>query len=534
MKIQKIEDYYEKYRDLHPKVNNANTLAMDRFVTEKLTNMIKELMETIDKCRPVGESDAAVNEFNNSLNKEKDKLENIYEFSMSYDDVECAYTELKLELDKLEEENESLRKEFNSKPSYNDSKYIIKSVDHGDTSYNMRRYQYDLNIWERKVFYLNSFCKSLDNNIQHYIDYLSSINKLNPTNGKIINVDLRPKPIYNSNLYDKSIWYDDSSSNTYYELEGAELSQFLKDHCIPDESYVRVDSDIYYVNGVPIRIYRVFDTDKSDEKYEFYDFIDGSINYMRKIDPAVLNKIFGGSNNTIVFKQTPRCDNAMSDGNNYGAAGYYNHNIKSVNIFCDGSEYNMEAIVHEIGHAYDFTSRKLEIGDGFISSSYGSTIYNGITYDENGEAIVWRDIIQKEVNQFDEPHANLPALKAFDSNSMLEAYHYCKKNALGVTDYKIYYDDNTKKLLLEMYYDNNNNGVTIGGQGSVYNVHNYVDSPREYFADAFRAYWLSDYENDSDGQGMTKLEYLCPKTYNALNSLFASDREEYYGGKSNE
>ena len=71
MKIQKIEDYYEKYRDLHPKVNNANTLAMDRFVTEKLTNMIKELMETIDKCRPVGESDAAVNEFNNSLNKER-------------------------------------------------------------------------------------------------------------------------------------------------------------------------------------------------------------------------------------------------------------------------------------------------------------------------------------------------------------------------------------------------------------------------------------------------------------------------------
>ncbi len=85
------------------------------------------------------EFEAAVNEFNNSLNKEKDKLENIYEFSMSYDDVECAYTELKLELDKLEEENESLRKEFNSKPSYNDSKYIIKSVDHGDTSYNMRR-----------------------------------------------------------------------------------------------------------------------------------------------------------------------------------------------------------------------------------------------------------------------------------------------------------------------------------------------------------------------------------------------------------
>ena len=28
MKIQKIEDYYEKYRDLHPKVNNANTLAI--------------------------------------------------------------------------------------------------------------------------------------------------------------------------------------------------------------------------------------------------------------------------------------------------------------------------------------------------------------------------------------------------------------------------------------------------------------------------------------------------------------------------
>lgn len=58
-----------------------------------------------------------------------------------------------------------------------------------------------------------------------------------------------------------------------------------------------------------------------------------------------------------------------------------------------------------------------------------------------------------------------------------------------------------------------------------------MSSYHEYFADAFQAYWIGD--PVSEEGGMSRLEYLCPTTYEALTTLIENEKNNYYGNGGN-
>ncbi len=509
-------DYYSPYIETHEKVNNAYVLACSHEVSRNLIENITNAIEKIGRCKIGGENDNVIASYNEVVNSYLNRLDNLYAFSASYSDVETIYCDLLVELDELKEYDDKFLAKKIERPAL--WQYPVYD-DEGNESFDESRYYADLDKYKTEVTNYKKCCQALAYNIQNFLDYLTSVNDFDPKDGKIqVSVD-RPSVLIGAQLLDK--FTNESNINFFDEnilgldpLGGDELEQFLKTNDIPNGEYAIVYKKTAMVNGIPITTYSVFDKGCSpEENASFERYINKSLAYESKIDPAILSKVFAGKDaSSVIFLQTSRFDPFEYDDSVVGYYWRHTHNITMLYPGYRFDDFSTAAIVHETGHAYD---HRLYMEGNDNQSGY---------YSENTD---WKEIISKEVNYFD--CSNTCIIPGFESKEKAQEYYdsYC----LNATDYEIVESDGEWSIKVSYQNPVASHGVTVvNGFTSGYVTHDYVKMPYEYFADSFMAYWLGDKESDEEG-GMSRLEFLCPETYAELQKLIENDKNNYYGGK---
>ncbi len=507
------EDYYSQYEETHEKVNNAVYLACSHEISRNLIENITNAIEKIGRCKIGGENDNVIVSYNEVVNSYLNRLDNLNAFAVSYADVELAYYELYFELGELKTKDGEFKVKSQLQPNPEDSKYYEYSE--GVLFFNKPLYNSDLNVWKREVLNYKNCCKELADNIQNYLDYLTSVNEFNPKEGQIqVSVE-RPSYFSGDEILEKysneslTSFLDDRTIESY-ALEGRELKKFLRENHIKNGEQAIVYKKTVMVNGIPITTYSVFDKDCSPEENKSFErYINKSLEYESKIDPAILSKVFAGKDAaSVIFLQTSTKFDHSGYDSSY-IAGYYwmwTRNITMLYPGSDQNDYRNAAIVHETGHAYDN-----RIGGRWTDYSYNSD---------------WRKIILKEVNYFDSSQTcDIPGF-----NSKRAAQNYYDSYCLNATDYEIIESNGEWKLSVSYENPVTPSGVTINGWGGCYNIHDYIEKPYEYFADSFQAYWLGDMESDEEG-GVSRLEFLCPETYAELQRLIENEKNNYHGGK---
>ena len=539
------EDYYSEFTSTHESANDAYEIASSKSVSSNLKSNISSMLDVISGTKLEQPEDEVAVNFDAGIVALEEKLNKLNEFSTSYENVETAYVELKDECDALKKGDESLKSICSNPPVEKSSKYKIPNTDPAEYDYSA--YLRDKNIWEEKVKSLKEECISLADNIRKYIEYLGEVDGCLPSDGAIETVSSKPSPISGEMDLSETVEYDDTpiENNGPYVLEGEELEQFLLDNNIPNADYVKVVKSVETINGVEFPIYRVYDTDCDDATNEKFDsYIEECLQNEAKIDEAVLARISNGGT-ALVFEETYRCDGGSLSAGRFNCAAYCNSRNRNVVQFFhdDSSGYYARSIVHETGHAFDFTLRfeasqeqccgishitQEMIDSGQISKEQADLLFDK---DENGNYITWDRIINDEVNYFDSSHsANSPCCIG-NFNSEEDARAFFDSKCVGGNIEDIVYDSNTGKYTLKVSYENpgDSRGVTVGGGSSQYNIHDYVGARHEYFADSFQAYYLGDDNDTSDG-GISRFEYLCPETYSSMERLIDYENSKYDGG----
>ena len=508
------EDYYSQYIDIHRKADIAYEIAVDESVYYSLSGTLSYIKEIMSNSKIIGDNDNIINGYNNSIDNIISRLNSLDDFVNDYRGVEEMYFFLKIQLDALYKQDQNLKAEINNKPKEYKYKIQLEDGEEIDTiKYNMA-----VKAWEKNIINIKTYAKNLSENISEIINYLSSVNAFDPKLGSF-NTIAKPVLYSYDTICNSNMEYWQSNSIDGYYLEGDELKQFIETNYIQNADSTKILKRIIMINDVPVNTYTIYNTNANDvDTKRFNAKIYRCFDAEERIDSTILDRVFNGDNcSNLIFIQSYEQVNERNipTYDNMIVLGYYMCNTKNITmLLCaeeetapiltlsgDGvGDNNSNMIIHETGHAYDH----------YLSSHYN--------LDENRfySAQKLYNIVNEEAIYFDESHKEY-----FEDIDLPPAYFP------PGTDYEIRQENGQNNLYVNQQNPLDPSGITINGQSpSAYNLINYTEKPYEYFADAFYAYWVGDYFDRENG-GISKLEYLCPQTYNALYNLF---NEEINGG----
>ena len=221
---------------------------------------------------------------------------------------------------------------------------------------------------------------------------------------------------------------------------------------------------------------------------------------------------FSLASSSLIFVESYRCDIESKAAGEFTLAAYCNTSNRNVVLLYHDddartNDYYSKSIVHETGHAFDFTIGHENTNDKYygiteVNSSGTKQVKGLMTYDSSGKAYTWDRLVNEEANYFDSSHSSIST--SFDSKEAAKRYYdnYCINGQLESIE-----QDTDGNWTLTVSYNNTKdpNGVSIDGLNSYYSVDDYVQMPYEYFADSFQAYFLGD---QSYSGGKSQLEYL--------------------------
>ena len=182
-------NYYEEYEGYEDKITsaavNAKSHKVLRFICGDLDTIRNDIHQAISNLSS-STSDYVINMFSNFLSESNKGFENINQFLKGdYIIVEQVYIDLKLNLDKLKQNDERLKQLCKKKPQKNE--YNIPYGDqYGNITYSFDsdKYNKDLKKWQGKVLTLKGDCVSLKERIDEYMSYLNSISAAEPAYGR--------------------------------------------------------------------------------------------------------------------------------------------------------------------------------------------------------------------------------------------------------------------------------------------------------------------------------------------------------------
>ena len=288
------------------------------------------------------------------------------------------------------------------------------------------------------------------------------------------------------------------NNDSSYTLNGDELRKFAEDNNIRLLDTLVVKKGIVNINGIDFNIYYVIDGANYNQ-INFNNYVSKSQKTLENIDESVL-KFVSNSGTSIVYFSGYTVDNGLYDENGVfvgdgGYSGYcnsYNRNIISVN----NGWNDYEAILHEFGHAFDFSLYNRATVTGHVTK--------GISQIVNDNPGSFYNIARLESQTLFDPLAlNLTFIESkvyeWDDGHSAEFYYYQLSNG----------------EILEFY--RNESGMH-NGEFSGYSNNELVNDygALEYFAESFRKYYTQDKE--------TNLRYkmLIPNTFKYIDSLVES------------
>ncbi len=497
----KYEDYYSQHINTHNKARIALDIAFNKGVSTALSKEISELIEKVNRSKINGDNDNIVNTYNNGLNDIEIRLTSLYNFAQQYANAEFKYAGLSTGLDELYSVDLDLKEKIKKEPK--EHMYKIKTEDGEIVDY--IKYNTAHNLWKRQVISIKTDAKNLSDSVVRLISYLESINKLNPMdfydNGNF--------PVFSS-----FITFDDYLANNIvesYYLEGDELKDFIDENLITNPDNAKILKRTVNVNGVLIDTYSVYNNNANEyDTYSFNKYISDSIYTEELIDPRILQSIFNGDKKSSIIFIQDEDQEFFYKSNHVGpinAAAYYNPGTNNITmLYYQGTP---KSIIHETGHAFDYLLGLRYNFDGYYSHTK------------------WTDIIKNEANYFDESNNHKIELRLLtDMFTPEEAEDYLHIRYPNIKNYEIVEEDGDWRFIVSNENPIDPNGVTASSLPlSGYNLTDYQNSPTEYFADVFQAFWMGDYNDDDFG--ISKLEYLCPKTYEAMYNLINDEINRY-------
>ena len=176
------------------------------------------------------------------------------------------------------------------------------------------------------------------------------------------------------------------------KLSGSELSSFKSANNINKSSNIVVFKTIKSISGISFNVYYLYDETilNSSQLKNFKLFMEHSLTNLSRVDTKVLRYV-KSSGTDLIFYGTPNCDAYIVENNlsSYNYAGYCNSLTRDIIIGYEENRLNFnyyeEAIIHEFGHAFDFTLRYQIIGDKEtgITALTRDNILNGFTNKNN-------------------------------------------------------------------------------------------------------------------------------------------------------
>ena len=183
-------NYYEEYEGYEDKITSAAVNAKSHkvlsFIYGDLDTIRNDIHQAISNLSS-STSDYVINMFSNFLSESNKGFENINQFLKGdYTTVEQVYIDLKLNLDKLKQNDERLKKLCKKKPQKNEYNNIPHGDQYGNITYSFDsdKYNKDLKKWQGKVLTLKKDCVSLKERIDEYMSYLNSISAAEPAYGR--------------------------------------------------------------------------------------------------------------------------------------------------------------------------------------------------------------------------------------------------------------------------------------------------------------------------------------------------------------
>lgn len=478
-----MQRYYDKYKNTHVQITQACDCIKSN-PCSKLgieVSLLSEQMLSIDSSEW---QDSAGNSFRDTMKKCSNKLDLITDnIDIVFSKSEIVYKNTDLQLEQLKKMNEYLVNLEKQKP-VKDNFLVVETDENGNTVNTYPGYESKVQEWQGLVTEAINNCVNISSCVDEYLLILEEINSSTideKTNLYFQSYNIPDVVTYESFLsqkFDDTIILPDESLAEEQVIQsvmlsGEELATFKADNNIPQEDYITVEKTTVSINNVNFDVYYVYDTACSSlETADFKAYADACIKNTELIDTAVLQRIRNGGT-AIVFEQTYRCDGGSynSGKQEFNAAAYCNSANRNVVQFYHPNDYARgyyeESIVHEFGHAYDFTLRNDSTGEirAGISAwedndiTGGSSVIQGMfTTDSSGAPYTWGELIDMEAND------------ALNS----------------IPDF------------------------------SLYNFENFQGSHTEYFAESFKEYYMSSERRE-------KFAFVAPKTYEALESLITSE-----------
>lgn len=182
-------DYYAEYESYVSNAKKAAAIAGDHSVNSnivlELNELITQLQSMSKSLSSCGEDETLISLVTN-INDSNNQLTNLQSFLTSdYANAENVYIELYESINNLKELTKQLKEMCDNKPKQSSYKKNQTMADGSVKKVNdVNKYKKALNLWKNNVIDLKEKGNALKNDIDAYIVYLKSINKLNPNEGK--------------------------------------------------------------------------------------------------------------------------------------------------------------------------------------------------------------------------------------------------------------------------------------------------------------------------------------------------------------
>ena len=283
-------------------------------------------------------------------------------------------------------------------------------------------------------------------------------------------------------------------------VSGKELKKIIDDNAIKELDSLLVVKNNESINGVNFDTYYVIDEDTCNIN-DFNKYIDTCNKKLSNIDNNVLKYIRNGGTSILYY----------SDGT-VDAGSYYNGDYLG-NIFggyCNSTNRNVvvvygsveEGIIHEVGHAFDFTISYN------LTNQTDKTITNpnAIAYAPKLNGRYFYEIAIEELDTMLSPESIGATLDNVINSEPFTTYKYTLPDG---SKYEYYGEEIIDDYYIPDFSLYSNSGLI-----------NIDGSSHEFFAEAFKKY----YSDDADVRN--SYDYLMPKTFDYIDMLV-----EMVGGK---
>lgn len=490
------ENYFKEFEDIYDRSLKAKNNVESHSVMDNIYNQLSDtetsLSDMVNSSYLNGSSDDSIFSFVGAMNQVLSNTRNVKSFFGSeYENAENTYKNLYSDLDLLKNKDSELLNLCNSCPK----KPVFDFFN---------EYQGKLDNWKESVTSLKGECVELVSKINEELETLEGIDIDVQTNG-ITGISKSSSTIQDF----KDQYLIDFSDKE--ELLGEELMDYINAHPYEWKYNTRIYKKVVNINGVETTIYLHYDVTWTDEQHkEFEKFVSQSIYYESMVDKNVLSLV-----DKAGFDFSFREHRASETREIYGATTLENNIV----IYYTDEVNCPSCIIHETGHALDRI-----LGNLFVPYA---------DYSDDSEArdkIVGHLLVESDFNTYSPPNSTFfpigvneygfntfaNALPDNDKDEKLELLRelwYSEDGVPGSWGYLAgceadYFDEGIVST------DFSHDSVTFANGVEVsYGVDVHKAAYNEYFADAFRAYYLCD--------DREYYQEYCPKTYSQIEKILS-------------